>query len=254
MKNKILCCLIIVCAFFFIFDIPVYAETSVYDYADLLTPEEESALQYNSNQYDDISIIFLTTNDANGLSARTYANTFYDSHNFSDNGVLFLIDMDNREIYIDTVGTCIKALDKKIESILDVGYEHITKSDYYGTLESMFNASMHQLQYCRTGEQASSIIFDWNYILTPTEESIIFSALITIAILAIFIFIHNRNNKTIKATAYLKDNDGFVVNSSNVTYLGERRNVIHGYYNRSSSSSGGRSGGGRSHGGGGRRF
>jgi uncharacterized protein len=254
-----------VCAFFCIFTTPVYAETEVYDYADLLSYEEEKDLKQQARIYDDISVIFLTINDANGKSTNKYAKNFYDSNGFMDNGILFVIDMDNREIYVDTVGGCVKALENRIDLILDEGYSYIVKSDYYMTFLTMLNVASTEFSACLVYENdpSASYAVDWEYVLTPNDTSFIITALITIATLAICIYIHNKENKTIKATEYLKGRGGFVVHSSNVMYLGDRRQVIHGYYNRSSSSSGGRSGGrsggsrsggGRSHGGGGRRF
>lgn len=261
MKNKILICLLMVFAFFCIFTTPVYAKTEVYDYADLLSYEEEKDLKQQASIYDDISVIFLTINDANGKTTKKYAKNFYDSNGFMDNGILFVIDMDNREIYVDTVGGCVKALENRIDLILDEGYSYIVKSDYYMTFLTMLNVASTEFSACLVYENdpSASYAVDWEYVLTPNDTSFIITALITIATLIIFIYIHNKENKTVKATEYLKGRGGFVVHSSNVMYLGDRKQVLHGYYNRSSSSSGGRSGGsrsggGRSHGGGGRRF
>ena len=86
----------------------------VYDEADLLTDSEESKLIDSvTEDYGnalDINIIFVTTDDADGKSTQAYADDYYDELTEKQSeysGILFLIDMDNREITISTAGNCI---------------------------------------------------------------------------------------------------------------------------------------------------
>lgn len=56
-----------------------------------------------------------------------------------DDGCLFLIDMDNQEIYLSTSGTMMEYLtDHDVESILDDAFEQIIDGDYYGTFDTFF--------------------------------------------------------------------------------------------------------------------
>lgn len=114
----------------------------VYDKADLLTESEESSLlstmaKYNSKYSTDIAIV--TTSSAGGKTAQAYADAFAEDIGMSMTrngpaGILFLIDMDNREIYIATQGQAIYYYSEaRIESILDDCYNRIIGQDYAGT-------------------------------------------------------------------------------------------------------------------------
>lgn len=235
---------------------------SVYDYADLLSSEEESELREFAADYEkyNISVIFLTTQDTEGKSSMQYSSDFYDNNPlFLDDGVLFMIDMDNREVYINTVGSCIGLLpDDTVYEILDEYYIHASNGEYFLCLEKI------SWDACTTIEnQLNPVLGSFR-----TATACI-PALILIAGITIFVLIrkHKKANRQISAEKYMGSN--FVVNHKNVMYAGCRQEVLRGYYRRnenhhsggsrgsSRSSGGGRSrsgGGGRSHGGGGRKF
>ena len=115
-------------------------ENHVYDHADLLTVQEEEYLENlaveGAEQWD-MNFLMVTTDDADGKSAMEYADDFYDAQfpeESEEDGILYLIDMDNREIYLSTSGMAIRYLtDSRIESILDEAYEYVVEGDYYGT-------------------------------------------------------------------------------------------------------------------------
>lgn len=76
----------------------------VFDDAMLFTEEEKVNLyvevNYLSQSYN-MDIVIVTTNDALGKSSREYADDYFDYGGFgiggNYDGILFLIDMDNRE-------------------------------------------------------------------------------------------------------------------------------------------------------------
>ena len=52
-------------------------------------------------------------------------------------GILFLIDMDNRQIYMATQGRAMNYYDDyRINKVLDNCYNHITDGDYKGTYDA----------------------------------------------------------------------------------------------------------------------
>ena len=115
-------------------------EYHIYDHADLLTVQEEEYLENLVTEREeqwDMNFLMVTTDDADGKSAMEYADDFYDAQfpeESEEDGILCLIDMDNREIYLSTSGTAIRYLtDSRIESILDEAYEYVVEGDYYGT-------------------------------------------------------------------------------------------------------------------------
>ena len=83
----------------------------------------ENALTGLSNQYS-MDIVLVTTNDADGKSSRDYADDYFDYNSYGigadRDGILLLMDFDNREVYISTSGKGIRYLtDARIDSILD---------------------------------------------------------------------------------------------------------------------------------------
>ena len=116
------------------------AEIKVYDFASLFSLNEIEALQEETTslaeKYEmDIGIV--TTDDAQGKSAMDYADDFYDENDFgygtNADGLLLLIDMDNREIYISTCGKGISYFtDLRISQMLDSLYNFVSSGNYYG--------------------------------------------------------------------------------------------------------------------------
>ena len=53
-----------------------------------------------------VDIVVVTVSDFGGKSAKAYAESFYDSNHFRDDGILLLISMTVREYYICTTGSC----------------------------------------------------------------------------------------------------------------------------------------------------
>ncbi len=115
-------------------------ETHVYDHADLLSVQEEEYLENLAAECAEqwnMNFVVVTTDDAEGKSSMVYADDFFDAcfpESEEEDGVLYLIDMDNREIYLSTCGKAIRYLtDDRIERILDEAYEAVVEGDYYGT-------------------------------------------------------------------------------------------------------------------------
>ena len=106
-------------------------KTRVFDQAGLFSKAEKSSMEeeITSMRKDmNMDVVIVTTDDAGGKSAERYSEDFYTNGNFGTgkdySGVIFLIDMDNRELYIAPVGTMNRFLtDKRWNTILDNAYE-----------------------------------------------------------------------------------------------------------------------------------
>lgn len=128
-------------------------EPYVYDQADLLTDEEEEEIETLAEQYRErwnLNFLAVTTADDEGKSSMEYADDFYDER-FPDvsaeDGVLYLINMDNREIYLSTYGEVSRYLtDERIGVILDEAYEEIADGNYYGTFLTFFDETEYYLE------------------------------------------------------------------------------------------------------------
>lgn len=137
-----------------LFVLPVSAETkNVYDQAGILRTQDEERLQSLAEQYHeewDMNFLAVTTDDTGGKTTEEYADDFYDGcfpESEEEDGVLFLIDMDHREIYLSTSGEAIRYLtDARIDRILDEAFEKIADEEYYGTFLTFFEETNAYLE------------------------------------------------------------------------------------------------------------
>ena len=223
------------------------------DLADLLTSDEETKLiewirkEYKNNQYN---ILFLTTNNTDGKSTMVYSDDYMDQlFPNTDENIAFVIDMSNREIYVNTMGTTIQKLDDAdIDRALDLGFKKITDSKYYDCMKVMS-------EYCLNDLCGKS-----NFFATFTSNMvgcILFALIATVVVIIILLLMHRKANKAIQAAQYESKEDYEIIDKD-VVYERSYQTVQRDYYKpKSSGSSGGsshRSSSGRSHGGGGRSF
>lgn len=160
--KSIICILLLFC--FSLIHIPTFATANikVYDYANLFSAEELEQLENNAKTLSEtyqLDVGIVTANDAEGKTAEAYADDFYDNNGYgygSDaDGLIFLIDMDNRQIWISTCGLGIQYFtDSRIEKMLDSLYEYVSNSNYYGAAnnflqltESYINEGIPSDQY-----------------------------------------------------------------------------------------------------------
>ena len=113
----------------------VDASEKVYDFADLFTDSEEEQLYQQITAFIDsydMDLAVVTINDNPKYSQVEYADDFYDYNDFSKDGVLFLIDMDNRQIHMSTTGYAIRMYnDYRIDKALDAVYTYMSDEEYY---------------------------------------------------------------------------------------------------------------------------
>jgi len=104
----------------------------VEDNADLLTSEEEAQLisDYSAiTEYMDAA--FVTTNSSPGSTA-SYAENYAINHYGNDPAIIFVIDMDDRELYIYANGPAIKTITSAdSRAITDNIYRSASRGDYY---------------------------------------------------------------------------------------------------------------------------
>lgn len=243
--------------------------TKVYDFADLLSTTEEDSL-YNSIvefiQTYNLDMAVVTINH-NFTSAMRYADDFYDYNGFgvgaTNDGLLFLIDMDNREMYITTTGTAQLVYDDyRINKILDATYAEIINQDYYGCAGEFVRLSQ---DYASLGIPDSNKYADIDeygdyYVTTTNNKSVNFEVAFVIAGIITLIFMiislskHRMIKKASEAKHYLKNIritnrvDNFLHTHTSKVYIPPANTSSGGGSSTHHSSSG------RSHGGGGRRF
>ena len=94
--------------------VPVSAAGNlVYDGENLLTDSEIRQLEAKFAEYPEtygFTPIVVTTDSFDGMTAEAYADNFYDTHSFPQDGILFLISFTEGEWYILTNGLCYENL------------------------------------------------------------------------------------------------------------------------------------------------
>lgn len=124
-------------------------EQFVFDKADLLTTEEEDELNDMANNLAEnfnMNFVILTTDDAEGKEAEVYADDFYDDG--KDGGAIYLIDMDNRRVQVETAGDMkVRYItDDRVDGIIDAGYEDVKDGAYAAAFEAMLNATVDYIE------------------------------------------------------------------------------------------------------------
>lgn len=177
--------LLVALVFFSSFLVAAEVDLLVVDDAMLFSSTEESMLMESaaglSDQYD-MDIVIVTTDNAQGKSSREFADDYFDYQGYgrgSDySGILFLIDMDNREVYISTSGEGIRYLtDERIERILDEVFDSgLSEGDYYGAASGFLRKTEEYLQAGIPSDQHTVEEGSEENKLTPIEAALSFLA------------------------------------------------------------------------------
>lgn len=112
-------------------------EPLVIDLAGLVTKEQAQALQQAAKELSDrrgVKVVILTTQTTGRRDAEAFADDYYDEH-FAlvgePDGILLLISMEERDLYISTCGTMIDMVDEDmVDVILDEIFDDVRNGDY----------------------------------------------------------------------------------------------------------------------------
>jgi len=244
----------------------------VYDNAGLFTQSEIQELETRAAELGEslkLDLVIVTTTDTKGETSRQFADDFYDKNGFgygqNADGALFLINMQDREVYISTTGIAIKYLtDQRIESILDRVFDYLPDGQY-GKAAMAFLTQVEN--YVKTGIPSNQHTYDEETNRIVKEEmslaqKLMYNLLIAIVVAAIIVVIMASLNKARNTTTkhtYLDSRSFNVFNRYDRHVNTTQTFVVIPKNPPSGGSSAGRStihtsSSGRSHGGGGRRF
>lgn len=126
--------------------VPVYGWSDtplLVDGANLLTNSEEDALLQtlqSISQNQQMDIVVVTVESLNGMTARNYADDFYDYNGYEEDGILLLVSMEYRDWYISTTGYGIYAVtDAGIEYMANRFLEDLGNGYYYDAFMTYAN-------------------------------------------------------------------------------------------------------------------
>lgn len=257
-------------------------EKKVYDTAGLLSEEQELELELECNRLGEkykTEIIILTTDDAGYMTSEQYAESFviqndigYKENRTDKSCILYLIDMDNREVYMYLGGVTQYYLDSKWDGITDTSVTYLKAGDYYEACTRFLSDTDYYIdkKYDKFEKKYRSKWddfygnyddFEKEYIQEPFWAFLknpLWCLLIAAVISAISVSIMTYSNKskmTANGNTYM-DKNAFRFHRKSDHFI---RTTTKKHKISSSGSSGGHSGsrsggGGRSHGGGGKKF
>ena len=259
--------------------VPVFADQYEYviDNADILTDTEERVLNdgiLRLQQIFSIDIVILTEPSLYGDLPQNHADSYYDSHGYQEDGILFLISMEEREWYISTCGDTIYALsDYGIQCIGEDMLPYLASGAYYDAFDTFLADLYDYLEAFRAGTPIDGFA-DYSgdyyhgdrenvlYYEEPFTPSFPLSLLIglVIGLVTVLIMRSAMNTRRPQRTAseYMA-RDSFRVTGHQDLFLYSNISKVKKPQNNTGSHSGGgssvhRSSGGRSHGGGGGKF
>ena len=260
------------------------ADQQIIDNANLFSGSEmlemEAVIERIESAHQ-VDMVILTTNDVpddyseSMWRIRDYADDFYDNGGYGMgpdfSGMLILLDMNNRAIWLSTGGVMIEYInDMREEAILDRAYEHLS----YGGYASGVQAALERVEYyLNKGRAEGTFLYDEAtgqrlsgiYNALTSGEIMLAGGVAAAAALVVYLCVHGSYNLKGSTYSYDKDaNFSVYLTKDDETFVRQSvtRVPIHVHSDGHGSSGGGRSGGsgvhrsssGRSHGGGGRRF
>lgn len=239
----------------------------VIDQANLLTAEEKSSITKTAeilSKEAKWNVIVATIDHADGKNTQTIGEELFNDNTLGDDGITCIIDMDNREIYINTMGTAISYLtDKRIDTITTDSFSYATKEDYAQCFLHMLDGAKSAYE---KGIPDNLVIYNTTTgkkeVIHQLKPGEVIGALAVAFICgaAFFLFVNGKYKMTITEANYdYRKNSKLQLNQSEDEFMYEQVTHRHIAQNNAKSSGGGGStthtgAGGRTSGGGGHRF
>lgn len=241
----------------------VNANEKIYDFAELLTEEEEKQLydkvkEFIANTNLDLAIVTINSNVKD--STQEYADDFYDYNNFSIDGLAFVIDMQNRIFYISTAGKAMLYYDDyRIEYILSALDQEMYNHEYFNACNTLIS---QLTEYYDSGfsDNADKYVIVGTQIYRKTPYLLLsIIAVVSATIGTLILALRNKKVKLASNSNDYFDNKAFKITKDTKELISSNTSRV--YIPPTDSGGGGSSGGGfhsgssgASHGGGGHRF
>jgi len=234
----------------------------VHDEAGQMTTEETAGLEALAEDISSatgLDLVILTVDGLGGRSPSAYADDYYDSNGYSDDGMLFMLAMAERDWYISTCGEAIRMFDDRdIDTLLDVALPWFSDGNYYEgfcevlySVEKMANErfDLETASAVPSERKSSSADLSGRMLLISVGIGAVVSAIV------IVIMRSSMNTKRMQRSAadYLSPGSYHLRTRQDI-FLYSNITKTPRQQNNGSGGSSHMSSGGRSHGGGGRKF
>lgn len=115
------------------------ASNNVIDQLEVLTLDQVNQLQQEMDQIReayDLDVVMVITDRLEGKSSRDFADDYYDFNGYGvgedASGLLMLINMDDREVWISTTGLAIDIFtDNRLDQLIEGVVGHLGEGDFY---------------------------------------------------------------------------------------------------------------------------
>ena len=231
------------------------ASEKIYDFGNLLTDSEEDKLYTQIKKFIDgasLDFAIVTISDNVKNSSKDYAHDFYDYNMFDNDGILFLIDMDNRSIYMSTNGTAVSLFpDSRMEPILENVYGKVSQKKYYDACLS-FTTSISEFIELGDSDYNEDVVINDDGTITKNLhllEVFLFALIGTIIIIVILIMMNRMVSKATLAKEFL-NKETMKINDISEVFLGSHTSktlIADDSSNMTSKGSSGQNHGGKGH-------
>ena len=185
----------------------VNAEEKIYDFADIYSSSDEDYLYTQVTKFieeTNLDLAIVTISYNNKHNTAMYADDFYDYNSFgldeNRSGLLLLVDMDSRRLYLSTTGDAINIYtDDRVNNIMSNIFTYFSNKDYYTATEIFINYAKSYTEVS-SGED-SHYVFSEDGKITKSRKGILVAGIFAIIITVISILVMASKNRLAKVAS-----------------------------------------------------
>lgn len=185
----------------------VNAEEKIYDFADIYSSSDEDYLYTQVSNFikeTNLDLAIVTISYNNKHNTAMYADDFYDYNSFgldeNRSGLLLLVDMDSRRLYLSTTGDAINIYtDDRVNNIMSNIFTYFSNKDYYTATEIFINYAKSYTEVS-SGED-SHYVFSEDGKITKSRKGILVAGIFAIIITVISILVMASKNRLAKVAS-----------------------------------------------------
>lgn len=185
----------------------VNAEEKIYDFADIYSSSDEDYLYTQVSNFikeTNLDLAIVTISYNNKHNTAMYADDFYDYNSFgldeNRSGLLLLVDMDSRRLYLSTTGDAINIYtDDRVNNIMSNIFTYFSNKDYYKATEIFINYAKSYTEVS-SGED-SHYVFSEDGKITKSRKGILVAGIFAIIITVISILVMASKNRLAKVAS-----------------------------------------------------
>ena len=216
--------------------LPCFAQVDspyIIDVADLLSEYEEQYLHTSieniRNEYG-YDIVIHTTNSTYGKDIINYCDDYYDNGGYAEDGLIFVIDMGDRNYYTSTCGTLVDSLpDYQIDDICTNVTPYLSSGEYFTAFDNYLSGLNSYFGYNEDSYIPPDVHYDeiydeydeyeyeydYDYSYEPSAESYLTTEVVVlVGSVAVAFLIVTVLKKKMNTAVKQRNADNYMVNGS----------------------------------------